>query len=110
MIQQKDDQTFNKAMLLNTGYIEAMKISDWDCLGGFIITNISYLISHTSYIIPHTLYLIPHYLIPHTSLPHTSYLVPHTSYLTFSVFHDVDLLPEDDRNLYTCSDQANYTN
>ena len=98
MIQQKDDQTFNKAMLLNIGYIEAMKISDWDCLGGFITTNTSYLIPYTSYLITNTSYLI------------TSYLVPHTSYLTFSVFHDVDLLPEDDRNLYTCSDQARSTN
>ena len=26
----------------------------------------------------------------------------------FAVFHDVDLLPEDDRNLYTCGDQPRH--
>ena len=38
VIHQKDNETFNRAMLLNVGYMEAMKLSDWDCLGG--LTNI----------------------------------------------------------------------
>ena len=33
MIHQKDNETFNRAMLLNVGHSEALKISDWDCLG-----------------------------------------------------------------------------
>jgi len=41
---------FNRAMLMNIGYVEATKDYDWDCF----------------------------------------------------VFHDVDLVPEDDRNLYHC--------
>ena len=72
VIHQKDNETFNRAMLLNVGYAEAMKVSDWDCLGGLIWR------AHSS-----------------------------QSCITFnSVFHDVDLLPEDDRNLYTCPDQG----
>lgn len=69
MIHQKDNETFNRAMLLNVGFTEAMKLSDWDCLGRLISNQ---CISE--------------------------------SYVR-SVFHDVDLLPEDDRNLYTCPDQ-----
>lgn len=58
MISQDDNEVFNRAMLFNVGYSEAVNLSDtkWDCL----------------------------------------------------VFHDVDLLPEDDRNLYTCPDQPRH--
>ena len=38
VIQQKDNETFNRAMLLNVGYTEAIKVADWDCLGKFIST------------------------------------------------------------------------
>ena len=69
MIHQKDNETFNRAMLLNVGFTEAMKLSDWDCLGR-LISNQCISESYER-----------------------------------SVFHDVDLLPEDDRNLYTCPDQ-----
>jgi len=51
VVHQAGNSVFNKAMLLNIGYIEALKHdSDFDCF----------------------------------------------------IFHDVDLLPEDDRNLYRC--------
>ena len=50
VISQNDTETFNRALLFNIGFSEALNISDWDCF----------------------------------------------------IFHDVDLLPEDDRNLYTC--------
>ena len=33
VISQEDDLKFNRAMLLNVGYKEAMKTSHWDCLG-----------------------------------------------------------------------------
>jgi len=56
VISQDDNEVFNRAMLFNVGYSEAVKLSEWDCL----------------------------------------------------VFHDVDLLPEDDRNLYTCPDQPRH--
>lgn len=51
VIEQAVGTKFNRAMLLNVGYLEAKKIKNWDCF----------------------------------------------------IFHDVDLLPMDDRNLYTCS-------
>ena len=46
VINQDDNNTFNRAMLLNVGYREAEKMDSWDCF----------------------------------------------------IFHDVDLIPEDDRN------------
>ena len=39
VINQADKLTFNRAMLLNVGYTEAMKLSEWDCLGGFMFTS-----------------------------------------------------------------------
>ncbi|XP_036388279.1 beta-1,4-galactosyltransferase 5-like [Megalops cyprinoides] len=50
IIEQTGDQPFNRAMLFNVGFREAMKDSDWDCM----------------------------------------------------VFHDVDHIPENDRNYYGC--------
>lgn len=47
---------FNRAMLMNVGYVEALKEREFDCF----------------------------------------------------IFHDVDLLPEDDRNLYTCPEQPRH--
>lgn len=47
---------FNRAMLMNVGYVEALKERPFDCF----------------------------------------------------IFHDVDLLPEDDRNLYTCPEQPRH--
>jgi len=56
IVNQSGTNTFNRAMLLNVGFVEASKMCDWDCV----------------------------------------------------VFHDVDLLPEDDRNLYTCPQQPRH--
>lgn len=56
VIQQAGEATFNRAKLLNVGYIEALKDRNWDCF----------------------------------------------------VFHDVDLVPEDDRNLYMCDSQPKH--
>lgn len=50
------DATFNRAKLLNVGYLEALKDYDWDCF----------------------------------------------------IFHDVDLVPENDRNLYVCDNQPKH--
>ncbi|XP_059097172.1 beta-1,4-N-acetylgalactosaminyltransferase bre-4-like [Tigriopus californicus] len=50
VVNQADSNDFNRAMLFNVGFAEAIKDANWDCY----------------------------------------------------IFHDVDLLPEDDRNLYTC--------
>ena len=50
VVEQIPNQTYNKAKLLNVGFIEAKKLYDWQCF----------------------------------------------------IFHDVDMLPEDDRNLYIC--------
>jgi len=50
IVNQTGNSPFNRATLLNVGFIEAMKDRSWDC----------------------------------------------------AIFHDVDLLPEDDRNLYNC--------
>jgi len=50
------DNPFNRAMLMNVGFIEALKLYSYDCF----------------------------------------------------IFHDVDLIPEDDRNLYTCSEQPRH--
>lgn len=56
VIEQEGDGPFNRAMLMNIGYTEALKIDNYDCF----------------------------------------------------IFHDIDLLPEDDRNLYTCPEQPRH--
>lgn len=56
IVNQAGKTPFNRAMLLNVGYTEAMKDHNWTCC----------------------------------------------------IFHDVDLLPEDDRNLYTCPAQPRH--
>ncbi|KAL3103578.1 hypothetical protein niasHS_000761 [Heterodera schachtii] len=54
--QQATNHTFNKAKLMNVGFVEASRLYDWQCF----------------------------------------------------VFHDVDLLPEDDRNLYSCPEHPRH--
>ena len=56
IVNQVDKNKFNRAMLFNVGYTEALKDFPWDCF----------------------------------------------------IFHDVDLLPEDDRNLYNCPDNPRH--
>ncbi|KAM7397930.1 hypothetical protein PAMA_006005 [Pampus argenteus] len=56
VIQQAGDATFNRAKLLNVGYLEALKDYNWDCF----------------------------------------------------IFHDVDLVPENDHNLYVCDKQPKH--
>lgn len=56
LVEQSSDGSFNRAKLMNVGFVEALKLYEWDCF----------------------------------------------------VFHDVDLLPMDDRNLYTCPDQPRH--
>lgn len=56
LIEQIAEGLFNRAALMNIGYMEALKLNDWDCF----------------------------------------------------IFHDIDLLPMDDRNLYTCPDQPRH--
>ncbi|CAB1315986.1 unnamed protein product [Coregonus sp. 'balchen'] len=56
VIHQAGEVTFNRAKLLNVGYLEALKDYDWDCF----------------------------------------------------VFHDVDLVPENDNNLYKCDQQPKH--
>lgn len=56
IVEQSPDGSFNRAKLMNVGFVEALKLYEWDCF----------------------------------------------------VFHDVDLLPLDDRNLYTCPDQPRH--
>ncbi|XP_078044847.1 beta-1,4-N-acetylgalactosaminyltransferase bre-4 [Augochlora pura] len=56
IVEQKGSDAFNRAMLMNVGYVEALKERPFDCF----------------------------------------------------IFHDVDLLPEDDRNLYTCPEQPRH--
>nr|CAH7723453.1 unnamed protein product [Callosobruchus chinensis] len=56
IVEQDGDGPFNRAMLMNIGYKEALNGSNYDCF----------------------------------------------------IFHDIDLLPEDDRNLYTCPDQPRH--
>ncbi|XP_055837890.1 beta-1,4-N-acetylgalactosaminyltransferase bre-4 isoform X2 [Episyrphus balteatus] len=56
VIEQTNGKLFNRAALMNIGYLEALKILAWDCF----------------------------------------------------VFHDVDLLPLDERNLYTCPNQPRH--
>lgn len=56
IIEQAGTDDFNRAMLLNVGFVEALGMREFDCF----------------------------------------------------IFHDVDLLPEDDRNLYTCPHQPRH--
>ncbi|CAD5116970.1 DgyrCDS5807 [Dimorphilus gyrociliatus] len=56
IVEQKNKLPFNRALLINIGFAEAMKIHPFDCL----------------------------------------------------IFHDVDLIPEDDRNLYNCAAQPKH--
>lgn len=56
IVEQVANQTFNRAKLMNVGFVEANKLYNWQCY----------------------------------------------------VFHDVDLLPEDDRNIYSCPDQPRH--
>ncbi|KAI1902689.1 hypothetical protein AGOR_G00018600 [Albula goreensis] len=56
IIHQAGEMTFNRAKLLNVGYLEALKDHSWDCF----------------------------------------------------IFHDVDLVPENDNNLYTCEQQPKH--
>ncbi|XP_026111144.1 beta-1,4-galactosyltransferase 4-like [Carassius auratus] len=56
IIHQAGEATFNRAKLLNVGYLEALKDQNWDCF----------------------------------------------------IFHDVDLVPENDHNLYMCEDQPKH--
>lgn len=56
LIEQSAEGLFNRAMLMNIGFVEALRLADWDCF----------------------------------------------------IFHDIDLLPLDDRNLYTCPDQPRH--
>lgn len=56
VVEQEGTGAFNRAMLMNVGYVEALKEKTFDCF----------------------------------------------------IFHDVDLLPEDDRNLYTCPEQPRH--
>lgn len=56
LVEQSPEGSFNRAKLMNIGFVEALKIYDWDCF----------------------------------------------------IFHDVDLLPMDDRNLYNCPTQPRH--
>lgn len=56
VIEEAGNTKFNRAMLMNIGFVEALKLYDWHCF----------------------------------------------------VFHDVDLLPEDDRNIYSCPEQPRH--
>ncbi|XP_049321478.1 beta-1,4-galactosyltransferase 4 [Astyanax mexicanus] len=56
VIHQAGEAKFNRAKLLNVGYLEALKDFNWDCF----------------------------------------------------IFHDVDLVPENDQNLYRCEDQPKH--
>ncbi|XP_043463549.1 beta-1,4-N-acetylgalactosaminyltransferase bre-4-like [Leptopilina heterotoma] len=56
IVEQEGTEAFNRAMLMNVGYKEALKERSFDCF----------------------------------------------------IFHDVDLLPEDDRNLYNCPEQPRH--
>lgn len=56
IVEQTNGQSFNRAALMNVGYLEASKMNRWDCF----------------------------------------------------IFHDIDLLPLDDRNYYNCPDQPRH--
>ncbi|UYV79373.1 B4GALT3 [Cordylochernes scorpioides] len=56
VVEQAGEKAFNRAMLFNVGFVEALKLYQYDCF----------------------------------------------------IFHDVDLIPEDDRNLYSCPPQPRH--
>lgn len=56
VVEQISDGLFNRAALMNVGFLEALKLNKWDCF----------------------------------------------------IFHDVDLIPLDDRNLYRCPQQPRH--
>lgn len=56
VVEQIGDGQFNRAALMNVGFLEALKMHQWDCF----------------------------------------------------IFHDVDLIPMDDRNLYRCPEQPRH--
>ncbi|KAI3413769.1 hypothetical protein GPALN_011250 [Globodera pallida] len=56
VVEQTNNQTFNRGKLMNVGFVEASLLYDWQCF----------------------------------------------------IFHDVDLLPEDDRNLYSCPEHPRH--
>lgn len=56
IVEQTNGKPFNRAAMMNIGYLEALKLYQWDCF----------------------------------------------------IFHDVDLLPLDDRNLYNCPRQPRH--
>lgn len=56
VVEQFKDGLFNRASLMNIGFLEALKLNQWDCF----------------------------------------------------IFHDVDLIPTDDRNLYACPKQPRH--
>uniref|UniRef100_A0A914QIW2 Beta-1,4-galactosyltransferase n=1 Tax=Panagrolaimus davidi TaxID=227884 RepID=A0A914QIW2_9BILA len=56
VVEQISNSTFNKAKLMNAGFIEASKMYDWDCF----------------------------------------------------IFHDVDLIPENDQNIYSCPENPRH--
>lgn len=56
IVEQSNTGAFNRAKLMNIGFVEAIRMYNWDCF----------------------------------------------------IFHDVDLLPMDDRNLYTCPEQPRH--
>ena len=45
VISQEDDLTFNRAMLFNVGYKEAMQVSHWDCLGQPLSVPVSHCLT-----------------------------------------------------------------
>jgi hypothetical protein len=56
VVEQFGNKSFNRAKLMNVGFLESRKLYDYQCF----------------------------------------------------IFHDIDLIPEDDRNLYTCSEQPRH--
>ncbi|KAJ6647704.1 Beta-1,4-N-acetylgalactosaminyltransferase bre-4 [Pseudolycoriella hygida] len=56
LIEQVTEGLFNRAALMNVGFVESQKLGEWDCF----------------------------------------------------IFHDIDLIPMDDRNLYNCPDQPRH--
>ncbi|TKR64215.1 hypothetical protein L596_024788 [Steinernema carpocapsae] len=56
IVDQSENQMFNKAKLMNVGFVQAQKLQEWDCF----------------------------------------------------IFHDIDLIPENDKNMYSCVDQPKH--